>query len=168
MDRRSVDTSVGGVRLEVWKDGGGVVTRRGPETATPVPHDPAYRELIPLLPRFAATGLIGSAVACAAGLFFAGDRPWPAVFALTAALVLGLLGGVCLLVWASSRRRVPYVVLSRAAVGEYRVALAKARRSLGDAPTRVAEERAAERLWELAQALAPAESSPDAPEKPSA
>lgn len=178
MGDRIVDTAVGGVSLEVWKAGDGVVTRRDARTAPrwsdvrkdgdgspPVAYslvDPSHHELVPVSARLAAAGFTGSAVAFVAAGLLANADAWQATFALTAAVLLGLVGAAGLHLWRSAGRGVSYVVLSRAAVGEYRLALAKAWRSLGHAPTRAEEAHAADRLWELAQTLAVGERQSEA------
>jgi hypothetical protein len=150
------DVVVGLVRLDVWKDGRGVVSWVGEGSGrSRIPADPEAFNFSPIFGRTGVGLLVASAVTCggAAQLYRTGSGVI-AVAVVVVALALAGFGAMFLFGGLFPRIRGSYVTLTGPVVEEFRAIAEAERSSLGDDPHKEEYKLAAERLWVLAQDLA--------------
>ncbi len=157
------EVSIGNLRLDVWEDDRGVVSRSAKGgKALKVPLDAPAREAVRGMRRMSIGSLVASIFACAGGarLLRNGDYVY-AVGVCLVAVILAALAGIWLLGWHMPRRRGQFVVLDRAAIRQFRTAAEAEQQVLGREPADVDRDGAIERLWRLACELSEAKQPND-------
>jgi hypothetical protein len=146
---------VGGLRLDIWTNGQGVVSRqrRQGETRGPLlPIDPEGFNPLPMFRAGSIGFVVASTIACAGAGQLVRTNSVPlalALFVLTA--VLAAFGGIYLQAWiAAAPHHRRYVVLDPSAAEQFRVAAEAKHRALGRKPRPDDRERAADQLWDMA------------------
>jgi hypothetical protein len=152
------DVHVGELRLDIWKNGAGVVSRprrSGEVSGCRIPVDPSVRDMIPVLGAFGLGSVAASVITCAGAVgLFQAEKTGVAIGVLVVAVALAFLGGVWSLGWLIPSRRSHFVTLSGTAVDLFKQAAEDERLALGESPQAENLDAASDRLWEFACRLA--------------